>query len=66
MLLILEMIQLQFKDFLFNRWLGGWVGKVAGILIDGVGVVRQFYFLLKIFETLDVSFVQKCQMCVES
>ena len=47
------------------------MGKVAGILIGGFGVVSlnqtggNFIFCYKFFETLDVSFVQKCQICVE-
>ena len=46
------------------------MGKGAGILIGGVGVVSSNptggNFFLKLFETLDVTFVQKCQICVEN
>ena len=65
------MIQLQFKDFLFNRCLGGWVGKAVRILIQWWLLLRvqipleaTFFFLL--FKTFDVNFVQKCQICVEN
>ena len=63
------MIQLQFKNFLFNRCLGGWVGKAVRILIQWwlllwVPLEATFFFLL--FKTVDVNFVQKCQICVEN
>ena len=44
------------------------MGKVAGILIGGVGVVSSNPTggILFLFKTLDVTFVQKCQICVEN
>ena len=58
-----EMIQVQFKDLLFNKCLGGWMGKVAGILIGGVGVVSSILsgsnFIFADFETV------WCQFCTK-
>ena len=56
-----EMIQAQFKGILFNRCLGGWMVKVAGILIVGWCCEfntqwRQFFFCAD-FET------PWCQFC---
>ena len=65
-----EMIQVQFKDILFNKCLGGWVVKVAGILIVGLVLWVQYpveaIFFLLILKPCDVNFVQewqKCQIC---
>ena len=62
-----EMIQVQFKDILFNRCLGGWVVKVAGNLKVGLVLwvqypVEAIIFLL-IFKPRDVNFVQEWQKC---
>ena len=64
------MIQLQFKDFLSDRCLGGWVGKAVTILIQWwlllwvqIPLDAAFFVL---FKTLDVNFVRKCQICVEN
>ena len=54
-----EMIQVQFKDPLFNRCLCGWVDKAVGILIGGFGVVS----LIPSRKPRNVIFVQKCQKC---
>ena len=37
-----EMIQVQFKDILFNKCLGGWVVKVVGFLIVGLVLWVQY------------------------
>ena len=65
-----EMIQVQFKDILFNKCLGGWVVKLAGILIVGLVLWVQYpveaIFFLLILKSRDVNFVQewqKCQIC---
>ena len=68
--MILETIQLQYEDFLFNRWLGGWEGKAVRILIQWwlllwVQIPLEVtLFFVEAFKTLDVNFVQKCQICV--
>ena len=58
-----EMIQVQFMNLLFNRCLCGWMGKVAGILIGGVGVVSSIpsggNFIFADFETLWCQFLYK-------
>ena len=53
----------------WHDWQISWVGKVAGI--SKVGWCCEFkshwrQFILKLFETLDDTFVQKCQICVEN
>ena len=63
-----EMIQVQFKYLLFNKCLGGWVGKAVRILIHRWLVlwvrfpVKATLFWL-ILKPLNVNFVQKCQKC---
>ena len=61
------MIQVQFKDILFNRCLGGWVVKVAGILKVGLVLWVQYpveaIFFLLILKPRDVNFVQEWQKC---
>ena len=47
--MIPEIIQLQFKDLLFNRCLGGWVGKTVRILI-------QWWLLLWVQIPLEATF----------
>ena len=58
-----EMVQVQFMNLQFNRWLCGWMGKVAGILIGGVGVVSSIpsggNFIFADFET------PWCQFCTK-
>ena len=60
---ICQSIQVQFKDILFNKCLGGRVVKVAGILIVGLVVVSSIpsggNFFFADFETRNVNFVQE-------
>ena len=61
-----EMIQVQFKDILFNKCLGGRVVKGAGILIVGLVLWVQYpveAIFFADFETRDVNFVQEWQKC---
>ena len=45
-------------------WQTGWMGKAVRILIQRVQIPLEAAFFL-LFKTLDVNFVQKCQICVE-
>ena len=62
-----EMTQVQFKDILFNKCLGGWVVKAVRILIVGLVLWVQNpsggNFFLLILKPCDVNFVQDCQKC---
>ena len=53
-----EIIKVQFKDFLFNKCLGGWMVKAVRILIP----LDATLFLI-ILKPCDINFVQKCQKC---
>ena len=52
------------NDLLFNTYLGQQCWISIRLLNQWQSHWRQLYFLLKLFNTLDVNFVQKCQICV--
>ena len=60
-----EMIQVQFKDILFNKCLCGWVVKVAGILIVGLVLWVQYPVEAIFFAEFETPWCQFCTRMTE-